>query len=267
MFERYTERARRVIFFSRYEASQYGSPRIETEHLLLGFFRVNKALTRRLLRTTSTQALSKEIEARTIREAKIVTSVDLPLSNQGKRVLAYAAEEAERMQDKHIGSEHLLLGLLREKGSLAADLLTSHGVTLEGARECVLDLRKRLDSDEEADLIEIHGEMWNRESVQARVGELAKFAWRERQWKPLDVLAEKATGRLFFDLGLKDDPQFALVSGGWPRTQCEICSWELNAAGGRERSTCYTNGRDWICEECYSKFLSTASPTSRPEAL
>jgi hypothetical protein len=262
MFERYTEQARRVIFFSRYEASQYGSPCIETEHLLLGFFRADKALTRRLMRTNSTEALRKEIEARTTREAKIATSVDMPLSNQGKRALAYAAEEADRMQDRHIGPEHLLLGLLREKGSLAADLLASHGVTLERARECVLDLRKRLASDEGEDLVEIHGEMWNRESVQSRVDELAKFAWRRRQWKPLDILVEKTTGRIFFDLGLKDDPQFDLVSSGWPRTHCEICDWELNAANGPERSTCYTNGRNWICEQCYTNLLSPAQPNT-----
>src|SRR5213075_2093679 len=115
MFERYTEKARRAIFFARYEASQYGSPYIETEHLLLGLLREDKALTNRFLRShASVESIRKQIEGHTTIREKVSTSVDLPLSNECKRVLAYAAEEAERLSHKHIGTEHLLLGLLRE---------------------------------------------------------------------------------------------------------------------------------------------------------
>ena len=124
MFERYTEKARRVIFFGRYEASQFGSPYIETEHLLLGLLREDKALTNRFLRGPGQlEAIREQIEKHTIMREKVSTSVDLPLSNEGKRVLAYAAEEAERLSHKHIGTEHLLLGLLREEKSFAAQLL------------------------------------------------------------------------------------------------------------------------------------------------
>jgi len=95
MFERYTEKARRVIFFARYEASQFGSPYIETEHLLLGLLREDKALTNRFLRShASVESIRKQIEAHTTIREKVSTSVDLPLSNECKRVLAYAAEEA-----------------------------------------------------------------------------------------------------------------------------------------------------------------------------
>ncbi|HTM16740.1 MAG TPA: Clp protease N-terminal domain-containing protein, partial [Terracidiphilus sp.] len=108
MFERYTEKARRVIFFARYEASQFGSPYIETEHLLLGLLREDKALTNRFLRShASVESIRKQIEAHTTIREKVSTSVDLPLSNECKRVLAYAAEEAERLGHKHIGTEHL----------------------------------------------------------------------------------------------------------------------------------------------------------------
>ena len=66
MFERYTEKARRVIFFARYEASQFGSPYIETEHLLLGLLREDKALTNRFLRShASVESIRKQIEGRT----------------------------------------------------------------------------------------------------------------------------------------------------------------------------------------------------------
>jgi hypothetical protein len=138
MFERYTEKARRVIFFARYEASQFGSPCIETEHLLLGLLREDKALAHRFLGTTSSESIRKQVEARVLRGSEVIpTSVDLPLSAECARVLAYGAEEAERLKHKHIGTEHMLLGLLREEKSLAAMILREHGVELSAAREGV----------------------------------------------------------------------------------------------------------------------------------
>ncbi len=136
MFERYTEKARRVIFFARYEASQFGSPYIETEHLLLGLLREDKALTNRFLRShASVESIRKQIEGHTTIREKVSTSVDLPLSNECKRVLAYAAEEAERLSHKHIGTEHLLLGLLREEKCFAAEILMERGLRLPAIRE------------------------------------------------------------------------------------------------------------------------------------
>src|SRR3954469_12680267 len=136
MFERYTEKARRVIFFARYEASQFGSPYIETEHLLLGLLREDKALTNRFLRShASVESIRKQIEAHTTIREKVSTSVDLPLSNECKRVLAYAAEEAERLGHQHIGSEHLFLGLLREKNCFAQQILAERGFELEKVRD------------------------------------------------------------------------------------------------------------------------------------
>src|SRR5438093_11853449 len=137
MFERYTEKARRVIFFARYEASQFGSPYIETEHLLLGLLREDKALTNRFLRSphASIESIRKQIEGRTTVREKVSTSVDLPLSQECKRVLTSAAEEAERLQHKHIGTEHLLLGLLREEKSFAAEILHERGLRLSTIRD------------------------------------------------------------------------------------------------------------------------------------
>ncbi|HEV2388831.1 MAG TPA: ATP-dependent Clp protease ATP-binding subunit [Candidatus Acidoferrales bacterium] len=136
MFERYTEKARRVIFFARYEATQYGSPYIESEHLLLGLLREDKALANRFLRTHGVvESIRKEIESRiTIRE-RISTSVEVPLSAECKRVLNFAAEEAERLNHKHIGTEHLLLGILREEKSFGAELLQERGLRLSTLRE------------------------------------------------------------------------------------------------------------------------------------
>jgi hypothetical protein len=136
VFERYTEKARRVVFFARYEASEFGSPYIESEHLLLGFFRESKALSARVLSGSlfSIDDIRKEIEKRTTPREKIPTSVDLPLSNECKHILHYASEEADRLGHRHIGTEHLLLGLLLERDCFAAHLLNERGISLEGVR-------------------------------------------------------------------------------------------------------------------------------------
>jgi ATP-dependent Clp protease ATP-binding subunit ClpC len=137
MFERYTEKARRVIFFARYEASQFGAPAIEPEHLLLGLMREDKTLTARFLARaqTSLEAIRNEIEGRAPLREKISTSVELPLAPETKRVLAFAHEESDRLQHRHIGTEHLLLGLLREERSMAAEILYDRGLRLNAVRE------------------------------------------------------------------------------------------------------------------------------------
>src|ERR1700744_2163825 len=136
MFERYTEKARRVIFFARYEARQFGSPFIETEHMLLGLLREDKQLANRFLRShAAVDSIRKQIEGHTTAREKVSTSVDLTLSHECKRVLAYGAEEAERLNHKHIGPEPLLLGLLREKKCFAAEILQERGLPLSTIRE------------------------------------------------------------------------------------------------------------------------------------
>jgi ATP-dependent Clp protease ATP-binding subunit ClpC len=139
VFERYTEKARRVIFFARYEACQYGSHYIETEHLLLGLMREDKALANRFLRTSgSIEAIRKEIESRITMRERISTSVDVPLSQECKRILNFAAEEAERLGHKHIGTEHLLLGILREDKCFASEILQERNLRLSTVREDLL---------------------------------------------------------------------------------------------------------------------------------
>ena len=124
-----------MIFFARYEASQFGQPFIETEHILLGLLREDKALTNRFLRSHgAVESIRREIEKHTTIRERISTSVDLPLSDECKRVLAYAAEEAERLGHEHIGTEHLLLGLMREEGGIAAKILKERGIELAAVR-------------------------------------------------------------------------------------------------------------------------------------
>jgi ATP-dependent Clp protease ATP-binding subunit ClpC len=142
MFERYTERARRVLFFARYEASQLGSISIETEHLLLGLIREGKGLTSRIFARShlSLENIRKEIEGRTVFREKVSTSVEIPFSAETKRVLQFAAEEADRLLHNYIGTEHLLLGILREERSVAASILMEKGMRLNSVREDIVQL-------------------------------------------------------------------------------------------------------------------------------
>jgi len=144
VFERYTEPARRVLFFSRYAASQLGGRAIETEHLLVGLLREGKGLTSGLFARAqvSLDAVQSEIKARTPVRESIPTSVEIPFSTETKRVLRFTAEEADRLGHTHIGPEHLLLGLLSERQSMAAVLLEQKGIQLDTARQEIIRLAK-----------------------------------------------------------------------------------------------------------------------------
>ena len=124
MFERFTESARRVVFFARYETTVCHSIEIASEHLLLG-----------LIRET---ALKELVSAEKLRaqvgmpdSPKLATSADVPLTRESKRILAHAATEAERMGSREIHCLHLALGILREPASGAARVLIEHGLTPE----------------------------------------------------------------------------------------------------------------------------------------
>src|SRR5205823_14634679 len=133
MFERYREDARRAIFFARWEAQQSGSAYIEPIHLLLSLTHDADSKANQLF-ALSAQAESFRKQLRPHAAAKISASVDLPLSNPGKRTLAYAAQEADKLASRPIGTEHLLLGLLREKQSDVPQALAKAGIDLHSAR-------------------------------------------------------------------------------------------------------------------------------------
>jgi hypothetical protein len=136
MFERYTETARQIIFFALFEARQRGSAAIQTEHLLLALLERDKALAERFVGTAHSESIREQVAARLPRRVELPAAHgDLPLSHECKRVLAYGAEEAERLKHKHIGTEHLLLGLLREENGPVAVILREEGVKLARIRE------------------------------------------------------------------------------------------------------------------------------------
>src|SRR5437879_3240905 len=110
MFERYTERARRVIFFARFEASQYGSPSVDSEHILLGLLREDPALMSRFHLDLAPE-IRDEIDKVVHRGTRVSTSTEMPVSTHTKNILVLAGEEASRLAHRHIGTEHMLLGI------------------------------------------------------------------------------------------------------------------------------------------------------------
>ena len=138
MFERYTESARRVIFFSRYAASQANSREIRPEHMLVACLREGKGLLNSLgCDVTLQMELHREVEPSPDSGPKMPASVDLPLSRAAKRVLAYSTEEAGESENKDIFPGHLLLGILREDARLA-DILKRYGIEQENVRAALL---------------------------------------------------------------------------------------------------------------------------------
>jgi len=133
MFERYPQDARRAIFFARWEAQQAGSAYIEPGHLLLGLTHDAESKVNQLF-ALSTHADNFRRQLGPYPSTKSSTSVDLPLSNPGKRVLVYAAQEADKLASNPIGTEHLLLGLLREKSADVLAALATVGIDLHSAR-------------------------------------------------------------------------------------------------------------------------------------
>jgi len=142
MFERYTERARRALFFARYEAFQRGSPDIETEHLLLALFRDEESVTARVFARAglSLVEIRRQVDARTSQHAPVSDSSEAPFSNEARRVLHYAAQEADRLLHNRIGTEHLLLGLFREERSTGAAILNELGLRLATVRDQIVEM-------------------------------------------------------------------------------------------------------------------------------
>jgi ATP-dependent Clp protease ATP-binding subunit ClpC len=129
-----------VLFFARYEVGERGSPSIETEHLLLGILREGNGVSARFLSTPplTMEAIRSEIDRRSPLRKRVSTSVEVPFSEQSRRVIQFSADEADRLRHTYVGPEHILIGLIREEGSVAASILTGLGVELEAVRSAVV---------------------------------------------------------------------------------------------------------------------------------
>jgi Clp amino terminal domain, pathogenicity island component len=278
MFERYTEKARRVIYFGRYEASQFGSPEINTAHLLLGLLREDCGLMYQSVPNLQPESVRKKIEAWSQRGEPIPTNRDLPLSSDARAVLKYAADESERLAHKYIGTEHLLLGLLDEEKCFAAQLLRESGADVTQLRErfaeapaeasetrSSLSLRVAEGSVKE-EMVSSHRSRFKAAHVRhfVKYCHMYNWHWAKRTWKPQDAVVNRKTGRVSLDIGLvSESSDFELLKAGWKKGHCLICRWELFESTDNEHGIGSTNGREWLCTECYEKFVQQPgfSPT------
>jgi ATP-dependent Clp protease ATP-binding subunit ClpA len=137
MFERYTEKARQVIFHARYYASQAGSPYIETNHLVLGLLRADDDLHPII---GEVETLREEMQTGPT-QSHVSTSVNLPLSHSCKKVLAYGTEESEHARHRSIDTIHILAGLLRTASDDPVHAaLVRRGLNLEQVRAQLLQM-------------------------------------------------------------------------------------------------------------------------------
>src|SRR5438105_1215570 len=142
MWQRFTERARRVVFFAQEEAGRLGENYVSTEHLLLGLVRENDSVAARILDRlgVSLGRIRSEIERQVTRgDGRL--GQDMQLTPRAKRVIDLAYDEARQLNNNYIGTEHLLLGLIREGEGLAGRVLNKLGVDLDRTRRAVILLQ------------------------------------------------------------------------------------------------------------------------------
>ena len=141
MFERFTERARQVVVLAQDEARRLGQDYIGTEHILLGLMREEEGLAAQALAGfgLSLDELRADI-ARIVGEAEAPPTGQIPFTPRSKRVLEHSLPEAIALSHNYIGTEHVLLGLLREGEGVAVQLLREHSLEPEAVRAAVIEL-------------------------------------------------------------------------------------------------------------------------------
>ena len=137
MFKRFTERARRVIILAREEAERHHHEYLGTEHILLGMLKDGGGIAITVLQKAglSIDQIRMEVERHLPRNANALIVGEIPFTPKAKKVLEYGVEEARLMGHNYIGTEHLLLGLLKEKEGIAAKVLNALGIRLVETRE------------------------------------------------------------------------------------------------------------------------------------
>src|SRR5689334_667399 len=142
MYERFTDRARKVMQLANQEAQRFNHEYIGTEHILLGLVKEGSGVAANVLKNLDIDLRKIRLEVEKIVQSgpDMVTMGKLPQTPRAKKVIEYAIEEARNLGHNYVGTEHLLLGLLREKDGVAAQVLMNLGLKLEEVREEVLNL-------------------------------------------------------------------------------------------------------------------------------
>ncbi len=142
MYERFTDRARKVMQLANQEAQRFNHEYIGTEHILLGLVKEGSGVAANVLKNLDVDLRKIRLEVEKIVQSgpDMVTMGKLPQTPRAKKVIEYAMEEARNLNHNYVGTEHLLLGLLREQDGVAAQVLMNLGLKLEEVREEVLNL-------------------------------------------------------------------------------------------------------------------------------
>src|SRR5476651_555099 len=142
MYERFTDRARKVMQLANQEAQRFNHEYIGTEHILLGLVKEGTGVAANVLKNLEIDLRKIRLEVEKIVQAgpDMVTMGKLPQTPRAKKVIEYSIEEARQLNHNYVGTEHLLLGLLREQEGVAAQVLMNLGLKLEDVREEVLNL-------------------------------------------------------------------------------------------------------------------------------
>src|SRR5947207_1778122 len=142
MYERFTDRARKVMQLANEEARRFNHEYIGTEHILLGLIKEGSGVAANLLKNLDIDAskVRKEIEKIIQSGPELNMMGKLPQTPRAKKVIEFAIEEAQQLNHNYIGTEHLLLGLLREEEGVASQVLMNLGLRLEDVRAEVLNL-------------------------------------------------------------------------------------------------------------------------------
>ena len=142
MFERFTDRARKVMALANQEAQRFNHEYIGTEHILLGLVKEGSGVGANVLKNLDVDLRKVRLEVEKLVHSgpEMVTMGKLPQTPRAKKVIEYAIEEARNLNHNYVGTEHLLLGLLREHDGVAAQVLMNLGLKLEDVREEVLNL-------------------------------------------------------------------------------------------------------------------------------
>ncbi|QOJ18391.1 MAG: ATP-dependent Clp protease ATP-binding subunit [Phycisphaeraceae bacterium] len=161
MFERLTDRARKVMALANQEAQRFNHEYIGTEHILLGLVKEGSGVGANVLKNLDVDLRKVRLEVEKLVKSgpEMVTMGKLPQTPRAKKVIEYAIEEARNLNHNYVGTEHLLLGLLREHDGVAAQVLMNLGLKLEQVREEVLNLLGAgVESEEAGDPLEPAGE-------------------------------------------------------------------------------------------------------------
>jgi len=142
VFDRFTDRARKLMGLARQEAQRFNHDYIGTEHMLLGLVREGSGVGSDILKNLDVdlKKVRQEVEKLVTHGTTMVIAAQLPFTPDGKKVLEFALNEASMFGHNYIGTEHLLLGLIRARKGIAAKVLRNLKVRLKGVREEALEL-------------------------------------------------------------------------------------------------------------------------------